>query len=124
MIIELNINLNVIGRRNSLDDCDARDAHSRQFIREHFVEADYNRLKEGHRDLLVARIDASNTTMERAERLVGELSAQLQQHCIACYFPNYQRRLSVGVLVGPKANEWTDFSIHAFTRYRHDAVVI
>lgn len=123
MILELNINLRVIGRDDSKAELDARDVHCRQFIRKHFVEANFNRLEEGHRDLLVARIDASNTTMERAEQLVARLSAQIQQHCIACYFPNYQRSMSVGVLVGPKANEWTDFSVHAFTRYRDDVVV-
>lgn len=118
MILELNINLHVIGRDDSQAERDARNLYCRKFIRKHFASACFNRRDEDGRDLLVARINANNTTMDRAEHRVAQLAVQIQQHCIACYFPDYQRGLGIGVLVGPKANEWTDFSIHAFTRYR------
>ena len=123
MILELNINLHVIGRDNSQAERDARSAHCREFIREHFVEASYNRIEHNGWDMLVARIDTSNTTMARAQERVAELSTQVEQECIACYFPGYHGR-GIGVLVGPKAAQWLGFSIHAFVRYRPDAVVI
>lgn len=123
MILELNINLNVIGRSDSQAERDARDAHCREFIREQFVEASYNRIEHNGWDMLVARIDTSNTTMARAQERVAELSAQIEQECIACYFPIYGNH-GLGALAGPKAAQWFGFSIHAFVRYRPEVVAV
>lgn len=125
MIIELNINLNVIGRRNSLNDCNTRAWASMAYLNTHFVNADATRRQaqvEGDdgmlhdQDILLARVHTGNATVEEILRKIAVLSAELEQDCIALRWPdNFE-----GVLVGPKATTWGDWDESLFQRFDSD----
>lgn len=122
MIIELNINLNVIGRRNSLADCNNRAFTAIAYLGAHFVNADASRRQaqvEGDdgmlhdQDILLARVHTGNATVEEILRKIAVLSAELEQDCIALRWPdNFE-----GVLVGPKATTWGDWDESLFQRF-------
>lgn len=122
MIIELNINLNVIGRRNSLADCNNRAFTAIAYLGAHFVNTDASRRQaqvEGDdgmlhdQDILLARVHTGNATVEEILRKIAVLSAELEQDCIALRWPdNFE-----GVLVGPKATTWGDWDESLFQRF-------
>lgn len=126
MIIELNINLNVIGRRNSLADCNDRAFTSIAYLAAHFINADATRRQaqvEGDdgmlhdEDILLARVHTGNATVEEILRRIAVLSAELEQDCIALRWPdNFE-----GVLVGPKATTWGDWDEDKFVRFEAEA---
>lgn len=113
MIIELNINLNVIGRPNSLADCNARAFTSITYLAAHFLNVDATRWQKFDEDILLARVHAGHATVEEILRKIAVLSAELEQDCIALRWPeNFE-----GVLVGPKATTWGDWDEAKFMRY-------
>lgn len=125
MIIELNINLNVIGRRNSLADCNKRAQTAIFYFAAHFgianvtrrgsqVEGDDGMLHD--QDILLARVHTGNYSVEETLRKIAVLSAELEQDCIALRWPdNFE-----GVLVGPKATTWGDWDESLFQRFDSD----
>lgn len=113
MIIELNINLNVIGRPNSLADCNTRAFTAIAYLAAHFVNADATRWQANDEDILLARVHTGNATVEEILRKIAVLSAELEQDCIALRWPeNFE-----GVLVGPKATTWGDWDEDEFKRF-------
>lgn len=124
MIIELNINLNIIGSRNALFECDARAKLASQYLLKHFTNAAFDRVQrqvEGDdgmlhdEDVLVASVLTSNTAPDRAAQLVFELSERLEQHCIAVYVPHANK----GLHVGPLADQWPAFDLAKFYRWSY-----
>lgn len=118
MIIELNINLNVIGRRNSLADCNHRAFTSIAYLAAHFLSVDDTRWQKFDEDILLARVDTGNVTVEEILRKIAVLSAELEQDCIALRWPdNFEVE---GMLVGPKATTWGDWDESLFQRFDSD----
>jgi hypothetical protein len=129
MIIELNINLNVIGRRNSLHDCDVRRNLSRDTLRRAFSSVNFERYQaqeEGNDgmlhdvDVLIARIHTDGPTTARARKVVETLARDIEQHCIAMYFPHGDNLTSTpyGLIVGPHATGWPAFDLAEFYRWK------
>jgi len=125
MKIELNINLNIIGRRNSLHDCTERCRHSMKYLLESFTGADFKRVMgqvEGDdgmlhdEDILVAEVETGFDLVDEILKKVAELSAALEQDCIALRWPHGYE----GVLVGPKATTWGAWDESKFQRFERD----
>ena len=112
MIIELNINLNVIGRANSLTDCNWRAVASRSYLRDAFVGASFHRLQDAE-DILLAHIETGHDTVDDILKKVAALSERIEQDCIALRWP-YDHE---GVLVGPKATTWGAWDESKFKRF-------
>lgn len=115
MIIELNINLHVIGHANSPRDCNWRAVVSRSYLRDAFVGASFHRLQDDVKgeDILLVHIETGYDLVEDILKKVATLSERIEQECIALRWP-YDNE---GVLVGPKATTWGAWDESKFKRF-------
>lgn len=122
MILELNIRLDIAGRRNSMADCNERAAMTLRMLDRTFahLEARRHDVQVEHPTLdliemqhnLIVRIKSALpawTTFEVLEELVEAL----EQDCIAIYEPATGK----GELFGPRWDQWPDFNLDLFVRF-------
>lgn len=120
MIIELNIGLNITGRRNSLADCSERAIQAIAYLNAKFKKSYTRRVISEYEgpngieleDTLVARIDASRGNREYLMGAVYQLAVDLEQDCIAIKFSD-----DSGMLVGPNTGKWGEFDLNFFKDY-------
>jgi len=121
MIIELNIGLNINGRRNSLADCSERAVQAIAYLNQRFNKASTRREISEYEgpygelrleDSLIARVDASNGNRDYVMGAIYQLALDLEQECIAVKFYD-----DTGILVGPSAGKWGAFDINYFKDY-------
>ena len=125
MHVEINIRLDVRGRRNSLADCTERghlalnalrgqffDVIADRFIDE-IVRTNYVELQ----DNLLVQFDSS-ADRATTEHVLSMLSDALEQDCIAVYYPEFHR----GAIVGSHPEAWGNFSFDKFKRINLQAL--
>ena len=127
MIVELNIGLEVNGRRNSVFDCEERARYALQYLKTKFSgvkSATYsNQYEIGDGTLvleqgLYVKVRTEGTIFELYEA-VYKLAVELNQECIAVYNP----RTAVGKLIGPGTGSWGDFDFNYFEQFPEEFLV-
>lgn len=126
MIVELNVGLDVVGRRNSIKDCEERARLALTFLRAKFSSiksAKYENEYEGPSGLtleqgLYVKIKTDLSIFE-VYGAVYELAVGVEQECIATYNP----RSGVGKLIGPSAGKWGTFDLDYFEQFPEDYLV-
>lgn len=123
MKVELNIGLNVAGRRNSQNDCTQRARKALEIIRHAGFRYQADRVVSQYEgddgqlhleDTLVVEVDAPSVGSNRTVKaLAYEIAIELEQECVAIFFP----RTGSGDLVGPSAASWGEFRLEFFRRY-------
>lgn len=122
MILELNIRLDIAGRRNSIADCNERacqtlDMLGRTFAklqaRRHDVQVEHPALNliELEQNLIV-RIESALLASTIFDAITDVVEA-LEQDCVAIYEPASGK----GELFGPRAHLWPEFNPRMFVRF-------
>jgi len=123
--IELNIRLDIIGRRNSVADCTKRARLAIDHLEKHFgpivarrhdveIENEQWDSIDLHQNLIVGlNPGADFASMFRNIAAIEELAVLLEQDCIAVYNPSCNR----GSLIGPRPDKWGWFSKEKFVRF-------
>ena len=120
--LQLNIRLDVRGRRNSLHDCTDRALHAINVLREFDPKLKAQRHitenEDGPEitldDLLVVKMMATN--INGCYLRLHALARELEQDAIAVYSARYPG-LPPGELIGPNSRAWGDFRVESFKFY-------
>lgn len=125
MIIEMNVNLNITGHRNSLADCRERAIQAIAYLQNQFSRANVQTRRaqaqyEGPEglvleDTLVVRVelDVLSVAYRRIPSIVYRLAQNLDQDCIAVF----NTMTGTGRLFGPNASKWGSFDLDYFTPF-------
>lgn len=113
----LNINLNIIGRRNSLADCTDRALHAVNVLREFDCDLkarrDITENEDGPEitldDVLIVQMSTSNPNGFHVR--LHQLVVELEQEAIAVYEGYSANRHPPGYLLGPKVKAWGPFNV-------------
>ena len=110
--IELNIRLDLLGRSSTEAELNQRRSTALELLRQGGLPPRQiydRRLVTGTAHLLIVQMPAQG--VQEAE--FYRLSERLSQDCISVYYPAQGR----GLLLGPRAADWGEFSIEKFERF-------
>lgn len=127
---EMNIRLDIRGRRNSIADCTQRAQQALDILHEAFgnqrvqarredIQVEDERLDQLNLDQnLVVRLNVPTTIY--AVRVGQEIAEALEQDAVAIYLPGQRH----GVLVGPNAHAWGEFDLGKFIRFDNELATL
>ena len=120
---EMNIRLDIRGRRNSIADCTVRAQQAIDILHQAFgqqrvqarredAQVEDERLNQVNLEQnLIVRLEVPKTIY--AVRIGQQIAEDLEQDAVAIYLPGQRH----GLLVGPNAHAWGDFDPEKFIRF-------
>ena len=123
---EMNIRLDIRGRRNSIADCTARAQQAIDILHQAFGQQRVQARRENSQveDERLDQVNLEQNLIVRLEvpktiyvvRIGQQIAEDLEQDAVAIYLPGQRH----GLLVGPNAHAWGDFDHEKFIRFHRE----